>query len=69
MYPSFKQSHVSILNHVLVQLVQADVPYPVCLFLWTAMLLYRPNLGKTRPTIFLKCDAFGFLMSLEGIPT
>jgi hypothetical protein len=34
--------------------VQADVPYPDCLFLRTAMLLYQPNLGKTCPTNFLK---------------
>jgi hypothetical protein len=33
--------------------VQADVPYPVCLFLRIAMLLCQPNLGKTCPIIFL----------------
>jgi hypothetical protein len=33
--------------------VQADVPYPVCLFLRIAMLLYQPNLEKTCPIIFL----------------
>jgi hypothetical protein len=33
--------------------VQADVPYPVCMFLKIAMLLCQPNLGKTCPIIFL----------------
>jgi hypothetical protein len=37
----------------LIQLVQVDVPYPVCLFLRIAMLPYQPNLGKTCPAIFL----------------
>jgi hypothetical protein len=50
-------------------LVQADVPYPVCLFLRTAMLLYQPNLGKVCPTIFFEFDAFGFPIPIEGIPT
>jgi hypothetical protein len=30
------------------------------LSLWITMLLYRPNLGKTCPTIFLEFDVFGF---------
>jgi hypothetical protein len=33
------------------------------------VLFYQPNLGKTCPTIFLEFDAFGFLISIEGIPT
>jgi hypothetical protein len=45
--------HISILDHALVRLAQADVPYPVCLFLRIAMLLYQPNPGKTCPIIFL----------------
>jgi hypothetical protein len=49
--------------------VQADVPYPVRLFLKIAMLLYQPNLGKTCPTIFLEFDDFGFPISIEGMPT
>jgi hypothetical protein len=32
-------------------------------------LLYQPNLGKACPIIFLEFDAFGFLISIEGIPT
>jgi hypothetical protein len=45
--------HVSILGHALVRLAQADVPYPVCLFLRITMLLYQPDLGKESPIIFL----------------
>jgi hypothetical protein len=50
-------------------LVQADVPYPVCLFLRTAMLFYQPNLGKDMSDHFLEFDAFGFLISIKGIPS
>jgi hypothetical protein len=45
--------HISILDHALVRLAQADVPYLVCLFLRIAMLLYQPNPGKTCLIIFL----------------
>jgi hypothetical protein len=40
------------LDHALVRLAQADVPYPVCLFLRIAMLLYHPNPGKRCLIIF-----------------
>jgi hypothetical protein len=46
------QPHLGWVYH-LVRLAQADVPYPVCLFLRIAMLLYQANPGKTCPIIFL----------------
>jgi hypothetical protein len=64
-----RELSVSILNHVLIQLAQADVPYPVCLFLRIVMLLFQPNLGKDMSDHFLEFDAFGFPISIEGIPT
>jgi hypothetical protein len=33
------------------------------------MLFHQPSLGKTCSIIFFEFDAFGFLLSLKGIPT
>jgi hypothetical protein len=49
--------------------MQVEVSIVFGLFLRITMLLYQPNLGKTCPTIFLEFDAFGFPISIEGIPT
>jgi hypothetical protein len=49
--------------------MQGEVPIVFGLSLWIILLPYQPNLGKACPTIFLKFDTFGFLMSFEGIPT
>ena len=85
MYPSLKQeSRVCILDNQFITFFMVLFPtktmpllcwckliplISVCFFLRILPLFYQPNLGKTCPTIFLKCDAFGFLMSLEDIPT
>jgi hypothetical protein len=49
-------------------LVQVDVSIPLRIILGTMSLFYQPNPGKECPINFLEFNAFGFLVSLEGIP-
>jgi hypothetical protein len=49
-------------------LVQIGIPILVCLCLRITLSFSQSNLGKECPINFLEFNAFGFLISLKGIP-
>jgi hypothetical protein len=48
--------------------MQAEGSILLCLSMRITLLLSQSNLGKECPINFLEFNAFGFLISLEGIP-